>query len=96
MPINFEAEKRAKKEFAAKHRYTVTLRQDLSWDVIKKNDFLYLGEYTFSLVARCIGEWDAIDIAFALAMVDAGARLADPGPNPLSQALNEGDGVYRP
>jgi hypothetical protein len=95
MTINFEAEKRAKKDFAAKHRYSIVLSQNL-WRVCKKQDYRTLGEYTFSQVALCTGEWDAIDVAFALAMVDAGARIPEPSPDPLGQALNEGDGVYRP
>ena len=95
MTIDFEAEKRRKKEFAAKHRYTIEFAKDF-WRVIKKHNYLALGEYTFSQVALCTIEWDAIDVAFALAMVDAGARIPDRSPDPLSQALNEGDGVYRP
>ena len=95
MNINFEAEKQRKKEFAAEHRYTIVLSHDF-WRVVKKHNYLVLGEYTFSQVAMCTMEWDAIDVAFALAMVDAGARLPDKSPDPLDQALNEGDGVYRP
>lgn len=71
--------------FAAKHGYTVTESQGL-WRV-------YYHGYQCAMANI---ESDAMACAYALAMVGAGARLPDRDPDPIGQALNEGNGTYRP
>ena len=94
MPIDFEAEKKQKLEFAARHGYSIKHdeRHQL-YRVYKKRLWLHADD---AQVAMCNSEWDATHVAFSLALVAAGARLPDLRPDPLDQALNEGDGSYRP
>lgn len=75
MTINFDAERQSKIAFAHQHGYTIQHDEKYNlWRVYKHrtNPFVVIAS---DQVAMCNIEWDAIDVSFALAMVDAGARL---------------------
>ncbi len=88
-----QAEVKRKIEFAA--GYGVRVKRDEVHNLWR----VYAGRQAAggeTQIAMCTIEEDAADVAYALAMMNAGARLPDNGPDVLGEGLNSGDGTYRP
>ena len=76
MTINFDAERQSKIAFAHQHGYAIQHDEKFKlWRVYKHRTYPLVVNASDLQVAMCNIEWDAIDVSFALAMVDAGARL---------------------